>query len=517
MIKNCIALFVLVLLTQTVVADERPNILFIYTDDQSHRTVGCYPDAFDWVQTPNIDQLAKQGVRFEHAYIGSWCMPSRATLLTGLHQHGIETMRMKGTYPGSDYDPKKCRFWPSVFREHGYTTAQIGKWHTGIDSGFGRDWDYQIVWNRPRHPDNAPNYYDNQLISINGGEPTLVHGYSTDNYTDWAVEYIQGKGREPDQPWYLWLCYGAVHGPFTPAQRHLDEYANIQVPIPPSIYPPRPGKPEYVRTMEFWQRGQEGEPVERKVRERSPVGMKDIPGRPLTDWVRQYHQGVRAIDEGVGRLMESLKATKQDDNTMVVFTSDQGFAWGQHGFKSKVAPYRGTVEAPLIIRPPTDVARNCAGRVVKQPVSGVDLPPTFFSQAGIPLPWKMHGFDLRPLFESRETKWNHAAMLVHTAKTYGSATDRIPPKGAPALYHGPGVPWYIMLCEGRYKYVRNLVEGETEELYDLAADPDELKNLANDQDHADVLRSFRAATIAELRRTDAGLVENLPSVGTAAN
>ncbi len=183
---------------QTGAAESRPNILFIYTDDQSHRTVGAYSEAYAWVQTPNIDALAKQGVRFRHAYIGSWCMPSRATMLTGYHQHGIESMRMEGQYPGSAYDPKQCRFWPAVFREHGYTTAQIGKWHTGVDTGFGRDWDYQIVWNRPRHPDNAPNYYDNQLISKNGGEPTLVNGYTTDNYTKWAIDYINGEGRDAD-------------------------------------------------------------------------------------------------------------------------------------------------------------------------------------------------------------------------------------------------------------------------------------------------------------------------------
>ena len=126
--------------------DGRPNILFIYTDDQSHRTVSSYPDAFEWVRTPNIDQLARQGVKFEHAYIGSWCMPSRATMLTGLHQHGIESMRMEGQYPGSAYDPEQCPFWPAVFRANGYTTAQIGKWHTGVDVGYGRDWDPIRIW-----------------------------------------------------------------------------------------------------------------------------------------------------------------------------------------------------------------------------------------------------------------------------------------------------------------------------------------------------------------------------------
>ena len=221
--KNVFPVLLALTLTQFVTAadepGDRPNILFIYTDDQSHRTVGCYPEAYDWVRTPNIDALAKQGVRFSYAYIGSWCMPSRATLLTGHHQHGIESMRMEGTYPGSQYDPEKCPFWPGVFRKNGYTTAHIGKWHTGVDDGFGRDWDYQIIWNRPRFVENAPNYYDDQIIVKNGGEPTHISGYTTDNYTDWAIDFINGEGRDVDKPWYLWLCYGAVHGPFTPADR----------------------------------------------------------------------------------------------------------------------------------------------------------------------------------------------------------------------------------------------------------------------------------------------------------
>jgi arylsulfatase A-like enzyme len=493
-------------------ATGRPNILFIYTDDQSHRTVGCYPESFDWVRTPNIDDLARQGVRFTRAYIGAWCMPSRATMLTGHHQHGIESMRMEGEYPGSRYDPKLCPFWPSVFRKHGYTTAHIGKWHTGVDDGYGRDWDYQIVWNRPRFVDNAPNYYDDQIIVKNGGQPQRVSGYTTDNYTDWAIDFIEGEGRDEGKPWYLWLCYGAVHGPFTPAGRHVGEYAAAVVPVPADVYPPRPGKPQYIRKMEFWEPGKDGRPVERRVRETSPVGMKDIPGRPLRDWVRQYHEGVLAIDENVGRLLETLRASGQDADTLIVFTSDQGFAWGQHGFKSKVAPYDATVRAPLIIRPPGSVAKKSAGRVVRSPVSGVDLPATFFSQAGIELPWKMHGHDLSPLLGEQTVRWTHPALLVHTGRQYGSRTDTIPSTGDGELYHGPGVPWYVMLSEGRYKYIRNLVDGEVEELYDLRADPEELTNLATDPTHRRRLLRFRRATIAELARTDAGMVDHLPSV-----
>ena len=487
----------------------RPNILFIYTDDQTYRTVSCYPDAYPWVNTPNIDRLAKQGVRFEHAYIGSWCMPSRASMLTGLHQHGIESMRMDGEYPGSTYDPEQCLFWPRVLRENGYTTAHIGKWHTGRDTGFGREWDHQVVWNRPGYPENAPNYYDDQLISVDGNPVELIKGYSTDNYTDWAIDFIE-REHKSEKPWYLWLCYGAVHGPFTPADRHLDAYADLEVPIPKDVYPPRSGKPSYVQKMEHWEPGDEGLPIERKTREKSPVGMKDVPGRLLKDWIRQYHQGVLAIDEGVGRILQSLRDSGQDENTFIIFTSDQGFAWGQHGFKSKVAPYRATVEAPMIIRPSHYQQSRTRGRVVIDPVSGVDIPPTILSQAKVKQPWQMHGEDLSPILSSTSTRRTTPAMLVHTGAIYGSETDIIPTVDDPRLYHGPGVPWYVMLAEGKFKYVRNLIPGETEELYNLEKDPEELENLAFKKLYQRRLREMRDATVQELKRTHAGFADHLP-------
>ena len=490
--------------------DLRPNILFIYTDDQSHRTVSCYPESHDWVRTPNIDRLALEGVRFHRAYIGAWCMPSRATMLTGLHQHGIESMRMEGVYPGSTYDPSKCPFWPHVFRQNGYFTAHIGKWHTGTDAGFGRDWDAQIVWNRPRFIENAIHYYDHQMTTFNGGEPQLVEGYTTDNYTDWAVNFINGDGRDAKRPWCLWLCYGAVHGPFTPADRHQHAYAGVDIEVPQDVYPPRPGKPQYVDSMEFWTPGKNGEPVERKVREQAPVAMKDMPGRPLKEWVRQYQQGVLAIDEGVGRLMEALQRTGQDDNTFVVFTSDQGFAWGQHGFKTKVAPYDATVAAPLIIRPTEKDRKNVAGRVVLDPVSGVDLPPTFFTQADISLPWEMHGEDLSRLVSEPGAHRQSGALLVHTGKVFGSATHQIPDSDDAALYHGPGIPWYYMYAHKRHKYIRTLIEGEPEELYDLESDPHELVNLALQPSYSEMLQKFRVAATAELRRTGAGFLQTVP-------
>ncbi|GIW79517.1 MAG: acetylglucosamine-6-sulfatase [Gemmatales bacterium] len=471
----------------------RPNILFIYTDDHSYRTVGCYPEAYPWVRTPNIDRLAKEGIRFESAYIGTWCMPSRATLLTGHHQFGVESMRMKGPYPGSEYDPEKCPFWPKDFRKKGYFTAQIGKWHTGVDTGFGRDWDFQIVWNRPRFTENHQNYYYDQPITYHGGETKILKRYSTDQYTDWAVDLIKGKGRDKSKPWYLWLCYGAVHSPYTPAKRHLKEYADIDVPTPKDIFPPRPGKPEWAQKIKFWMKGPDGQPMWRK--------------RTLTSWVRQYHQGVLAIDEGVKRLLDALEETNQRKNTLIIFTSDQGFAWGQHGFRHKVAAYDANIRSPLIISMPGTIPQ---GRVCRAPVGGVDLVPTIYEFAGFALPWEMHGHSLMPLLKNPDADWPHPVLLTATGQKFGSDTNIIP-KGNEVM-HGP-IPWYVMLRKQDYKYIRPLKENELEELYNLKKDPDELDNLAVKPGYQKMLEQLRQEAIAELRRTRCGFVENMPAVG----
>jgi arylsulfatase A-like enzyme len=494
--------------TPTLLAT-RPNILFIYTDDHSYRTLSCYEEAEPWAKTPHMDRLAAQGVRFTHAYIGTWCMPSRTTILTGMHQYGVKTMRMVPPYPGATYDPQQCRFLPAVFRQHGYHTAQIGKWHAGNDAGFGRDWDYQIVWNRPRHPENSPNYYEDQLLSINGGEPKIVKGYSTDNYTQWAVDYIKGEHRDKDKPWYLWLCYGGVHAPYTPADRHLEDYPDLQVETPKDIYPPRPGKPGYMQKQASWEEGGSGEPILARRAVGSEIGddSKRDQGRTLSSWVRQYHQAVRSLDEGVGALLNALEETGQLSNTLVVLTADQGYAWGHHGFRSKLAPYDANIRGPLIISKTGDLP---SGGVCHTPVGGADIAPTLLAFAGIEPPWEMHGHDLTPLLKDPESEWPHTTMLPFTADKFGADCDVVPPP--PGNQHKAGVPWYVMIAEQRLKYIRTLNAGEPEELYDLENDPEELTNLAAEPAQRDTLLRLRAAAIAELQRTGAKMVDSLPPV-----
>lgn len=480
---------------------DRPNILFIYTDDHSHRTISCYPEAYPWAKTPTFDRLGREGIRFTHAYIGTWCMPSRATLLTGHHPYNVESMRMVGKYPGSEYDPEKCPFWPKAFRRNGYVTAQIGKWHTGTDTGRGRDWDHQIVWNRPKYPDTSQHYYYDQPITYPDGETRVLKEYSTDKYTEWALDFIHGKTRPKGKPWYLWLCYGAVHSPFTPARRHLQDYPGVEVPTPKDIYPPRPGKPDWMQKVEFWEKGPQGLPVLKRGRNR----------KPLHEWVRQYHQAVKALDEGVAKLLAALEETGQRKNTLIVWTADQGFAWGQHGFRTKLAAYDATIRCPLIVSMPGTLPQ---GKVCPTPVGGTDLVPTFFRFAGIDLPWRMDGHDITPLLLDPSAPWPHPVLTTLTGASYGSDTDRIPTEG-PELYRSGVVPWWVSLIRGRTKYIRTLVAGEPEELYDLEKDPRELTNLALDPKYASTLARFREDTVAELRRTKAGMADALPPVGGA--
>lgn len=473
----------------------RPNILFIYTDDHSYRTLSCYKEAYPWVRTPNIDKLAAEGVRFQTAYIGTWCMPSRATLLTGHYQFAVESMRMEGPYPGSTYDPAKCPFWPKTFRDNGYFTAQIGKWHTGTDTGYGRDWDFQIVWNRPKFTETSTHYYYDQPVTYQGGKTEILKRYSTDQYTDWAVDLIKGKDRDPAKPWYLWLCFGGVHAPYQPAERHKKEYAGVDIDTPSDIFPPRAGKPEWAQKISQWEKDANGRPVSG--------------GKPFNDWVRQYHQGVNALDEAVKKLMDTLEATGQRENTLVIFTSDQGLAFGQHGFKGvKIAAYDANTRSGLIFSMPGRIPQ---GKVCTAPVVGPDLVPTLFSFAGVKQPWAMHGRDLSPLLRNPDAPWPHPAMMVATGQKFGSDTNNIP-KGEDA-YHG-GVPWYVMIREGRYKYVRPLVT-DLEELYDMEKDPDELDNLAIRAAHQTTLKRMRATAIAELRRQKAGFVDRMPPVREA--
>ena len=267
-----------------------------------------------------------------------------------------------------------------------------------------------------------------------------------------------------------------------------------------------------MQKINTWAPGPNGEPILRRSEQGKQVGDDESTGkgRTLSDWVVQYNQAVRSLDEGIGKVLAALEESGQLKNTLVIFTSDQGFAWGQHGFRHKLAPYDANIRSPLVISMPGTIPE---GKVCRAPVGGVDLVPTIHHFAGLKLPWEMHGHDLSLLLKNPDAKWPHATLMPFTGDFFGADTDRIPTDKH--LYHN-GVAWYLMLIEGRFKYIRTLVANEIEELYDLQADPEELTNLAADAKHAATLKKFRETTVAELKRTKAGMANSLPPVRTTA-
>ena len=482
---------------------KRPNILFLFADDQSYKTVSCYPEALPGVKTPNLDALAARGLRFDFAYMGSWCMASRASILTGRHPYGIESMRMEGVYPGSTYDPEKCPFWPKVFRQQGYQTVQFGKWHTGTDSGWGRDWDHQIVWNRPLHPENSGAYFYDQILYEDGVRRQET-GYSTDVYTDWTCEFIKGRKRDPEKPWMLWLCWGAIHGPTTPAKRHIGKHAGDEIRYPADLLGPRPGKPEYLNQTQAWVRGEDG-----VIYAKTGKSQKGKGGKSKTrydEWVKQSNDCVEALDEGVGRIVEALRESGQWENTLIIYTADQGFGMGEHGFRTKLGPWDATYRSPMIVSMPSRFAQ---GKAVKQPVNAPDLVSTLFSVAGIAEPWAMHGRDFTALLEKPEVDTIRPCLYTHTGKEFGSDVTRTLGENAANAEHN-AVPYYLAMNDGSWKYIRYLREGETEELYDLRTDPEELHNLADDPKQKALLERLRQQMVAEVRRTQAGFADTLP-------
>lgn len=466
----------------------KPNILYIFTDDQSQRSVSCYEEARPWAQTPHIDKLADMGMRFTYCYTGAWCQPSRVSNLTGLLQHAHQSFKVT-KYPMASYDPEQLRFFPSVLRKNGYETACIGKWHLGEDVGHGRDWDYSVIWDRGGGRRNAGAYYNGALVRTNGGERKPLGGYSTDRYTELAVDYIKKKKRA-DKPWYLWLCYGGVHGPYTPAERHKDSYDKAPASrVPVDIFGPRPTKPEHLKNLTRWKKDGKGVP------------------KGYDAAVKKYHKAVKSLDDGVGAVMQALKDSGQLENTVVIFTSDQGFAWGQHGANEKWMPYDANICAPLIFSAPGLVT---PGSLCREPVNGVDITSTIHSLAGIEPEWKMHGRDLMGLLTSPDDKLKEPMLMINTTYEYGdSVIEKLKSKDYEAFERRDLYAW-MMMRNGKYKYIRHFKDNLIEELYDMEKDPDELDNLAVNAKYHEKLIELRLKAVEEFRKKDGDFVDHLP-------
>ena len=222
---------------------------------------------------------------------------------------------------------------------------------------------------------------------------------------------------------------------------------------------------------------------------------------------------VPPVDEGVAQLIAALRETGQLENTLVIYTADQGFAMGEHGFRTKLAPYDANYRSPFIASMPGTIP---AGKVCPQLVGSPDVVATFFAFAGIAQPWKMHGRDLTPLLRDPAATWPYPCLYEHTGEHYGSDVTAMLRDNPKKAVHKAGVPWYDAVVVDGWKYIRYLRGTDGEELYDLRHDPDELTNLAASPEQRERMEKLRAVLIAELHRTDAAYADSLATPAGAA-
>lgn len=441
-------------------AAKRPNILFIMADDHTRAAMSCYGSKT--IETPNLDRLAREGMLFNHMTVtNSLCAPSRAALLTGQysHQNGFKTNHDR--FDGSQ------QTFPKLLQQAGYETAIIGKWHLVTEpTGFD---DYLVMPRQGRYFDcplkakGAP-WKDGR----EGGE--VYEGYLTDVITEQAIRWL---GERPSgRPFCLMVHHKAPHGPHEPAPRHADFLADETVPEPPTLLDDYAGRaPEHIEEAIGSSRMAICRYPQYKQDIAKHAGNREKATRTMYQtYMKGYLRLVKALDENVGRLLDHLDEAGLRDNTMVVYTSDNGFFNGEHGFFNKMWMYEPSLHLPFIVRYPGVVQ---AGTTNDELVSMLDFAPTFLELAGAPIPDQMQGVSLCPLLRGEKPAWRDAVYYHY----YGEYT----------------VPENYGVRTKTHKLIHypELEPGPKWELFDLEEDPLELNNLASDPAHAERLAAMK--------------------------
>jgi arylsulfatase A-like enzyme len=435
-----------------------PNIILILTDDQQQAAMSAYGNQI--LQTPNMDRIASEGIRFTEAFVtNSLCAPSRASILTGLysHAHGVIT---NGGGPTSWNQPgfrdDQITF-VHLLRQVGYHTALAGKWHLrSWPTGF----DQWIIL-----PGQGV-YQDPEMIA--NGVRVKFRGHVEDVIGDQALTFLQQKPK--DKPFCLLYQFKAPHRSWLPASRFEKIFADVEIPVPRTFEDRLEGRPEAVRKAEmaiadipdFSDRGVP-ESLPREERKR----------RNLQLLVKNYYRVLLGVDENVGRVLDFLDTNGLTENTVIVYTSDNGFFLGEHGLFDKRLMYEPSIRVPMMLRFP---ARVHAGHTdTNHMVLNIDIASTLLELAGVPVPSWMHGRSWLPILEGGETPWRDAFLYeyyeypaVHCVrKNRGVRTDQ-------------------------WKLMHFWEQPEEWELYNLHNDPDETNNLAARAEHADRLRQLQS-------------------------
>jgi arylsulfatase A-like enzyme len=418
-------------------AAARPSFLFIYTDDQRWDSLAVTQREqgdrarFPWLRSPNLDRLAAEGARFRNAFVvNSLCAPSRACYLTGRYSH------LNGIANNRTPFPADAATHASLLRAAGYATGYVGKWHMGSQRGPRPGFDYSASFIGQGRYEDCPFEID--------GVKTDTKGWVDDVSTDFAIEFIKKNRAGP------FLCvvgYKSSHGPWDPPERAKGLYAGeFSRPAASAGH-----RPPYLKPI----------PPERK-----EVKQFDIkPDSERSEMHRKYFRTLAAVDDNVGRLLKALDDLHLAESTVVVYTSDNGFYLGEHGLGDKRSAYEESIRIPLLVRAPSLAAR---GKVIDEMVLNIDLAPTFLDLAGVPVPAEMQGRSWKPLLAGEPAQWRKAFFYEYF------------------LEAGMGPPTVLAVRAEAAKLIKYPGHGDWTELFDLKADPYEMKNLFSDPASADL-------------------------------
>ena len=475
---------------------EHPNILFIMSDDHAYQAISAY--GFGLNETPNIDRLADEGAIFTRACVGnSISAPSRATLLTGLHSfaNGKTDNRVPFNWDQTTF--------PKLMQANGYQTAMIGKIHLdGTPQGF----DFSMVL-----PGQGQYYNPDFLIN---GERTRIEGYCTDIITDETLDWLRNK-RDPDKPFCLLYHQKAPHRNWQPAPEYLTLYDDTTFEPPANYFDTYEGRGSAAKgqEMEIARHARWGHDfkflvdpngdttdIAAQLKRFTPEQKEQwlaayepkneamiadsLTGKELAVWkynryIKDYLRTIKSVDDGVGEVLAYLEEAGLAENTIVVYTSDQGFYLGEHGWFDKRFMYEESFRTPLLIRYPKEIK---PGTKIDKLVQNIDFAPTFLDYAGIDIPEEMHGESFRSLVSRKTKKWRDAVYYTYyeypaehmVKRHYGIATDR-------------------------YKLIHFYYDIDEWEMYDLKTDPSEMKNIYNNPAYEKVQKQLHER-LEELRK-----------------
>ncbi|MFW6101300.1 MAG: sulfatase [Bacteroidota bacterium] len=469
---------------------EQPNIIYIMADDHAYQALSCYSD--ELIQTPNLDQIAQEGVQFTNSFVtNSISAPSRAVLLTGKHSH------LNGVIDNREpFDSTQVTF-PKLLRDAGYQTAMIGKWHLKTHpTGF----DYWKVL--PGQGD----YYNPDFIEM--GENVREEGHSTNLITDFGIEWLEK--RDKDKPFSMMVHFKAPHRNWMPDTTEFDRFDDTKFPVPSNFFDNYEGrKAAQEQEMSIWKDmrlvwdlkllDEEGEiengrgGFKNKMERMSPAQReawnkeyqprieefkeKNLQGKELARWKYQkyltdYLRNIAGIDRNVGRIMDYLKEQGLAENTLIVYTSDQGFYLGEHGWFDKRFMYNESLRTPLIMQPP----KGYQGKgEIEEMVQNLDYAPTILDMAGVEIPDDMQGRSLKPLLEGKNPEWREE-LYYHYFEYPGAHS----------------VKRHYGIRTERYKLMHFYYDIDTWELYDLKEDPKEMNNLYGKEGYDEITRKLKA-------------------------